>query len=104
MPHQCGAFVAEDRDEKYEGDIDAGDRRGISRARKAKARGAPIAVHEEPVAGKVEEVGADHGEGDGLDDVHRLEVAAEGAVEEQRRHAPEEGADGWAEQFPDARV
>src|ERR1035441_984434 len=111
MPHQCGqvtcrwwrrpfrrrtayscscccfSLVAEDRDEEYERDVDAGDRSRESRTFEAQARGAPIAVHEEPVAGEVEEVGADHGEGDGLDDVHRLQVAAEGAVEEQRRHA-----------------
>src|ERR1019366_1626845 len=121
MPHQCKqaacpwwrrrfrlrtafVLVAEDRDEKYEGDVDARDRRRISRAGKSQARGTPIAVHEEPVAGEVEQVGADHAESDRLDDVHRLEVAAEGAVEEQRRQGPEEGADVWAEQFHDARV
>src|ERR1017187_11040755 len=116
MPHQCKqatcpwwrrrfrlrtafVLVAEDRDEKYEGDVDARDRRRISRAGKSQARGTPIAVHEEPVAGEVEQVGADHGESDRLDDVHRLQVAAEGAVEEEGGNAPEQRVDEGADQL-----
>ena len=98
------ALVAENRNQEDERDVDAGDGGGVSRAFEAQARRAPVAVHEEPVAGEVEEVGADHGEGDGLDDVHRLQVAAEGGVEEQGEHAPEQGVDEGAEQFHDARI
>src|ERR1022692_574918 len=87
------ALVAENRHEEDERDIDAGDGGGESRAFEAQTRGAPIAVHEEPVAGEIEEVGADYGEGDGLNDVHRLQVAAEGGVEEQREHTPKQGVD-----------
>src|ERR1017187_8729000 len=121
-------LVAENRDQQYQRDIDAGEGGGDSRAFEAQPRRAPIAgnwllmygnwgapatgssctaieaqprrapiaVHEEPVAGEVEQVGADHGEGDGLDDVHRLKVAAEGAVEEEGRHAAEQRADEGA--------
>ena len=98
------SLVAQDRNEQDERDIDAGDGGGVSRAFQAEAGRAPVAVHEEPVAGEVEEVGADHGEGNGLDDVHRLQVAAEGGVEEQGKHTPEQGVDEGGQQLHDARI
>src|ERR1035437_4107046 len=97
-------LVAEDRNQKYQRDIDAGDGRGVSRAFEAQARRAPIAVHEQPVAAEVEQVGADYGEGDRLDDVYRPQGAAKGGVEEQGEHAPEQGVEEGAEQFHDAWV
>ena len=99
-------FVTEHRDQQYERDIEAGDGRRKSRALEAEARRTPIAIHQEPVAREVEveEVGADHREGDRPDDVPGLQVAAEDRVEEQGRHTPKQGVDEGAEQLHDPWV
>src|SRR5260370_41234106 len=95
-------LVAKDRNEEDERDIDAGDGGGVSRAFETEAGRAPIAVHEEPVAGGVEEGGADHGEGDGLDGGHRLQGAGERGGEEEGERAPEEGVGEGAATTHDA--
>ncbi len=95
------ALVAEHGNQQHERDVEAREGCRNAGAFETHAGRAPVAVHEEPVAGEVDEVGADHGEGDGPDDVLRLQIAAEGRVEEQGQHAPEQGVDEGGEQIHD---
>jgi hypothetical protein len=75
-------------DDHEEGEIAAGDRgceAGTGDSERGDVEWPPgVSVNEEPVAHDVDEVRGDQSEGDGTDVVERLQVAAEGEIEEER--------------------
>ena len=65
-------------------------RRRPRRALDAECRRAQMSVDQNPVADRVDEVGRDQREHDRPDDMHALQIAAEGGVEKQRQRTERE--------------
>ena len=79
--------VPEKKNDEDRGEVGAGDRRCDAGADNAEHGESPVAEDQEIVAEGIDEIGGDEGEGDGADQVHALEGAAEGEVEKKREQA-----------------
>ena len=84
--------VPEEIADEKDGEVGARDGGGDAGASDAESGSAEFAVDEDPVADEVDDVGGDESEGNGAHHVHALECAANGEVQEQRKHADGEGA------------
>jgi len=104
QPVSGAALVPQDGAQQNGGHVGARERSGKRRPRDAHGRHAPVAEHQHPVAGGVHQVGGHQRESHRFDDVHRLQIAAESGVEQQRPHAPQQVAHERAEHFHDARI
>ena len=83
--------VPEKKNDQDGGQVGARDGGGDAGADYAEHGKTPVAEDEEIVAEDVDEIGGDEGEGDGANEVHPLQGATEGEVEEQGDEAEGQG-------------
>ena len=75
--------VPEKKNDEDRGEVNAGDGGGDAGTDYTEHGEAPVAEDQEIVAKEVDEIGGDEGKRDGTDEVHALEGAAKGEVEEK---------------------
>jgi len=79
--------VPEEEDDNNSSEIGARDGGGDAGADHAEHGETPVAEDEKIVAEEVDQIGGDEREGDGADQVHALQRAAEGEVKKKRNEA-----------------
>ena len=70
--------------------VDAGNQCRPGRARHAQRRESPVAIDQQPVHSRIEQVRRDQREHDGCDPVQSLQVAPAGSIGDQERRAPDQ--------------
>src|SRR5260221_4110137 len=81
------AVIPKEVPDENESHVEASERGGPSGTDQTHGWGSPLAVDEHPIEEKIDEIGGDQREGYGPDHVHRLDAAAHGEIEHERKEA-----------------